>query len=83
MAELHFGFFLEYFNFLDGFIGRGLFIVFLGSILLSNQVYAVVVGVIIIVVGIGYMVIGNKGEKDGGQKEGDGEGAAAGPKVGP
>lgn len=75
MAEFNFGFFLKYFNFLDSYVGRGLFIVFLGSILLSNQLYAIIVGVIIIVVGIAYMVVGSKATAE------SAEGEAAGPKV--
>ena len=69
LAEMNIKFFLTYFNFLDYNLGKGIFIVFIGSILLSNQLYAIIVGVIIIVVGFIYMLIGRNIVKEvqGGQ----------------
>lgn len=64
LAEFNVMFFLNYFNFLDSNLGKGLFIVFLGSILLSNQLYAIIVGVIVIVVGFIYMILGRKITKE-------------------
>lgn len=64
LAEFNVAFFLNYFNFLESNLGKGLFIVFLGSILLSSQLYAIIVGVIVIVVGFVYMLIGRKIKND-------------------
>ena len=65
LAEFNVAFFLNYFNFLESNLGKGLFIVFLGSILLSNQLYAIIVGVIVIIVGFVFMIVGRKIKKEG------------------
>jgi hypothetical protein len=70
LAEINNQFFLTYFNFLDSNLGKGIFIVFLGSILLSNQVYSIIVGIIVIVAGFIYMVLGRKIKKEADAAEG-------------
>ncbi|KAI9827198.1 MAG: Late Golgi vesicles protein [Thelocarpon impressellum] len=47
----------RYASFLFSFLGRGIFYVFVGSILLSNKWYDIVAGTIIGAAGVGYAVL--------------------------
>ncbi|KAI0132228.1 golgi apparatus membrane protein tvp15-like protein [Xylariales sp. AK1849] len=47
----------RYASFLFSFVGRGIFYIFIGSILLNNGVLRIIAGSIVGIVGLGYVVL--------------------------
>ena len=60
IAELRIKVYLKYFNFLTGPIGKGVYIIFLGTIILDNGTAALVVGICVIVLGVAYVFVCRK-----------------------
>ncbi|OHW94090.1 COPI associated protein [Colletotrichum incanum] len=52
-----FGLFSRYASFLFSFIGRGVFYIFIGSILLSDGVFKIIAGSIVGLIGVAYVVL--------------------------
>ena len=55
-------FFLRYFNFMCSRLGKSVYMIFLGTLILENSTVGLVLGVAVIIMGIAYFFVSSKAE---------------------
>lgn len=64
LAEIKIKFVFSQFKFLEGYYGKGAFIIFLGTLMLQGWSYRTFIGIIFMVSGFIYICVSKKAEKD-------------------